>query len=193
MDEFDQIKSYINYVSPMTDEDLKPFYEERKVKHIKKGEVLISEGDTNPKLYFIHEGVFRYYILLADGREITKDFAIDTQNPICTAFTSFLHDQPSVLCIDALTDAKVSVWSKSYFLNLMKENVSWLAFTQRFLTGMIIRKERKEISFIKDDALQRFEHFKIEHGCLLDRIPNYYIASYLTIAPESLSRIKKQS
>ena len=57
---------------------------------------------------------------------------------------------------------------------------------------MYIRKEKKEISLIKDLATKRYQDFIFEYPSLSDRIPQHYIATYLNIAPESLSRIKKK-
>ncbi|MCK5774945.1 MAG: Crp/Fnr family transcriptional regulator [Bacteroidales bacterium] len=157
---------------------------------ITKGDILVHSGELAKKLFFIHEGVFRYYLISPDGKEITKDFAVDKQNPFCMAFSSFMTNQPSQISIDALTNSKVSVWDRSYFFPLISQNIHWLPFSQRITMGMFIRKEKKEISLIRD-APQRYLTFKNEFPCLLDRIPQHYIASYLNIAPESLSRIKK--
>ena len=187
----EQISNFINSIISIDEKELEEFNKNAQIENIKKGEVLVSEGKIADKLYFIHSGVFRYYLISQDGKDVTKDFAVDAQNPFCMAYSSFMTYQPSQIYIEALTDAEVSLWNKSYIHPLLTNNLNWLQFSQRVAMGMYIRKEKKEISLMKDLAPQRFEDFKNEFPDLIDRIPQHYIATYLNITPESLSRIKK--
>ena len=191
MTEIEQIQTFINSISQIDKDQLDSFCDKRKLTSITKGKILVHAGDLAQKLFFLHKGVFRYYIISPDGKDITKDFAIDERNPFCMAYSSFMTNQPSQIYIEALTNSKVSVWDRTYFFPLVTQNIHWLPFSQRITMGMFIRKEKKEISLIRDSALQRYLDFQKEFPCLLGRIPQHYIASYLNIAPESLSRIKR--
>lgn len=188
----EQIFNFIRRTSNIENELLEDFYNHSEFKKIKKGELIVSEGEKADRLYFLHEGVFRYYLISAEGKDITKDFAIDHENPFCMAYTSFMTNQPSEIFIEALTDAEVSIWHHSYILPLLTVHPKWLDFSRKVATGMYIRKEKKEISFMKDLATKRYQNFMLEFPTLSARIPQHYIATYLNITPETLSRIKKR-
>lgn len=188
-----QIQDYINSISPIEPTLQEEFCNNRIVKSVSKGTVVTRGGDVANKLYFLHSGVFRYYLISKDGKDITKDFAIDNQNPFCMAYSSFMTNHPSHIFIEALTDSEISVWSRAYVFPLLNSNPYWLRFSQRIAMGMYIRKEKKEISLIKDLARKRFDDFKRDFPDLLRRIPQHYVASYLNITPETLSRIKKKA
>ncbi len=191
MSDINQIKKYLNSIAKIEDKSLDSFCENRRVKSISKGKVLIRENEVADKLYFLHKGIFRYYLISTDGKDITKGFAIDTHNPVCMAYSSFMTNQPSRIFIDALTDTEISVWDRSYVYPLISADPHWFQLSQRLATGLFIQKEKKEISLLKDASKKRFEDFKNDFPDLLKRVPQHYIASYLNITPETLSRIKK--
>ena len=187
-----KIKSFISSIASIEKESLDEFCSMSTPKAVSKGEVLIQEDSIAKKLYFIHKGIFRYYIISPDGKDITKDFAVDEDNPFCTAYSSFMTNQPSQIFIESLTDSEISIWDRSYIFPLLTQNIHWLPFSQRIATGMYIRKEKKEISLMRDSAAQRYRFFQDAFPSLSKRIPQHYIATYLNITPESLSRIKKK-
>ncbi len=185
------IHDFIQKKQSIGREAIDAFLSHGKPRHFKKKEVFIGEGDICTKLLYIKKGLFRYYYVLEDGSELIKDFAIDQQNPFCTAYTSFITHQPSQIWIDALEDSDVLIWTEDYISSLFNQS-PWLEFSKKIVEGMFIRKEKREFAFLRMSPEERYKQFLQEYPRLDQRIPQYQIASFLGIVPESLSRIRKR-
>lgn len=180
-----------NVVPTMLKEDVTAFSSKAKKREFQKGELFIREGMVCKQLLFIHRGLFRYY-LLHEGNDLTKDFAVDTLNPFCTAYTSFIFQKPAEIWIKAEELSEVLVWDSSDVLPLFEEHFKWLLFAKRMGEWLYSRKEQKEIELLKYSAEERYQHFLTDFPGLLQRVPQYHIATYLGITPESLSRIRSK-
>jgi CRP-like cAMP-binding protein len=188
----EKFQFYIKKIVPeMPQELIKPFTLKSKELAFQKGELFVKEGEVCRNLLFIHKGIFRYY-LLHEGNDFVKDFAVDTQNPFCTAYTSFMLQKPSEIWIEAIEPCLVWSWDISNVLPLFQNNPTWLHFAKLMADQLFYRKEQKEIELIKCSAIERYQHFLVDFPGLSQRIPQYHIANYLGISPESLSRIRSK-
>lgn len=171
--------------------DIEAFATKAKPRLIKKRDFFVKEGDVCDSLIFIEKGLFRYFIL-HEGNDTTKDFALDSANPFCTAFTSFMSQSPSQIWIEALEDSTVLEWKGKDVLTLFETHPKWLLFSKRMAEHLYFRKEKREISFLKSSPEERYAEFLKDFPLLNQRVPQYMIASYLGIKPESLSRIRRR-
>jgi len=185
-----QIERYLNSIANITPSDIHQLVSQARQRTFKKNELFLSEGEVCKQLLFVHEGAFRYF-LTKDGDDFTKDFCLDSTNPFCTGFTSFITQTPSLINIDALEDARVSVWSSGYIRALF-ETMPWIKFAKAMAEALYIRKEKREISMLRDTAEERYQKFVKEFKDVTQRAAQYHIASYLGITPETLSRIRKK-
>ncbi len=156
-----------------------------------KDELFVKEGQVCDTLLFIQRGLFRYFFL-HEGEDITKDFAVDSLNPFCTAYTSFTLQKPSEIWIESLEPSQVWTWKRSDVLPSFQEDPFWLRFSKRMAEQLFYRKEQKEIEFLKCSAPERYINFLRDFPGVDQRVPQYKVASYLGITPESLSRIRSQ-
>jgi CRP-like cAMP-binding protein len=190
--QFSQFKNFIQKVAPfIREEECHQFFLLSKSETFLKGQHLIKEDEICQKLLFIHQGLFRYY-LLHNGEDITKDFAVDNINPFCTSYTSFMLQKPSEIWIEALEPAQISVWKRSDVIPLFQENFAWLRFSKAMADKLFFRKEQREIAMLKCSAEERYRLFLQDFPGVSQRVSQYHIASYLGIAPESLSRIRSK-
>lgn len=189
---FEKFKSYIQTVTPtMSEKDIKLFFLKAQDLELQKGEIFVREGAICTQLLFIYKGLLRYYFY-HDGNDITKDFAVDTQNPFCTAYTSFMLQRPSEIWIEALEPCTFSSWHSRDVLPLFQDHPLWLQFSKTMADQLFYRKEKKEIELLKCSAEERYRRFLLDYPGLSQRVPQYHIASYLGITPESLSRIRSR-
>lgn len=186
-----KLTNYIKKIVNIDDSDIKSFASNATLRTFKKKEVFVSEGQQCHELLFIHEGLFRYYYVLEDGQDLTKDFAIETDNAFCTAYASFITGQLSMIWIEALEDSTVWVWQKDYVSDLFQRS-PWIEFAKNMVDMIYLRKEKREYSFLLLTPEQRYHQFLKEFPQLNQRVPQYQIASYLGLTPESLSRIRKR-
>jgi CRP-like cAMP-binding protein len=189
-----EVGCFIKKVVDIPSESLEQFYTYATSRNLAKGEDFIREGEICNEIMFIHRGSFRYYLLTAE-KEHTKDFS--PEKTFCTAYTSLVTHTPSRLYIAALEAAEVSVWQGDYLLSLADKDLFWQTFVRRMADYLYIRKEKREISFLLDDAIKRYQHFLSEFPTLAqfhevsEKVPQHYIASYLGMTPETLSRVKR--
>lgn len=156
---------------------------------LKKGEHFVEEGKTCKKIAFIQEGLFRTYYL-KDGIEITTCFC--KENTLTTSFKSLITKQVSELSIQATEESTIWVIQYHdleilYSKNLFWQQVGRLVAQQEFINAECYTR------FLNDqNAKQRYLHILDNESDLLQRVPLLYLASYLQIAPETLSRIRKE-
>ena len=116
---------------------------------------------------------------------------VDSIHGFHTSYASLIHQQPSQFYIEAVEDSEVYIWKDEYINQQLKKDVNWALVAKQLADFFIIRKEDREVSLLKDSAEKRYRDFCEEYKDAVFRIPQSDIASYLGIAPESLSRIRK--
>lgn len=159
------------------------------VQSLKKGEDYIREGESPRKIGFVKEGLFRYYYTSEDGVEYTKGFF--DQNSVLSAYDAILENKPSYFTIEALEDSIIESVSYDPFVKLFDEDPCWNEFLVALLQKGYLAKVTRERELLLLDATQRYESFLKRYPDLEVRVKQNVIASYLGIAPESLSRIRK--
>ncbi len=158
-------------------------------KTYKKGSLFLSEGDVCKQVGFICSGLVRYYI--NDGGE-DKTYYFSREKEFVCNYESFVPQHPSRQNIQALEDCTMLVISyndlQSFYSNLKHGD----RFGRLVIEQVFIRTLQELNSFYTDPADLRYRKFLCEHPDLQQRIPQYYIASFVGVKPQSLSRIRKK-
>ncbi len=189
MDTENQIISILQHFGISNQEQQQYFLNVCKTKEIKKGAYLVREGQTCRYLYFLHRGAVSLF-LLKDGTEYVKDFSLD--NKFVTSFTSFNTQTPSKVNLRAEQDCVVSYWDFDTVQMLKTTDLEWATFGRKVAESLFIRKEKREISLLMDSAEVRYQNLLLENPLITQVFPQYLIASYLGIRPQSLSRIRSK-
>lgn len=181
----EKLRSYIEF-----NEDEKRFIESVfKVRNFVKGEHFLLAGDVCGHAAFVDSGVFRFYINTGE-RDATYYFA--TENDFICDYPSFLSRRPSFVNIQALEPTETLTISFDDLQKFYKK----VAFGERF--GRLIAEEifvdsiEQLASFYQDKPAVRYQNFVSRFPQLAERLAQYYIASYVGIEPQSLSRIKRR-
>ena len=186
----DQIlKTELSKLSPINEEDWKVFQSILEIKEFKKNETLLKEGQVCRGTYFIVEGAFRTF-RLKDGNEIhtafyfEKDFIRDIE--------SLTNGTPSEVSIVALEDSKTIYIRKDKMFELYEKIPSFQNLGRKILELMVV-SERKYASLFTDYRPEdRYKHILSHYPELVQRVPIQYLASFLGVARETLSRIRKR-
>ncbi|MCT4582503.1 MAG: Crp/Fnr family transcriptional regulator [Flavobacteriales bacterium] len=153
---------------------------------IKRNEYLNKKGIINSNLYFIKKGTFRIYTV--DGEtEYTIRFGY--QNNMITAIDSFITNQPSQFYIQALKESQVYSISKQRFKCLIEEKKEYQQAYEAILEQLILQQMEREMDLLIANPKERYERVLKRSPLLFQEIPLKYIASYLRMAPETLSRM----
>lgn len=163
------------------------FLELSEVQSLKKKEMFVEKGKVCKHLGIIESGVLRSYIEKND-REFIKDFYFP--GSIVVSYGSFLTRDPSIGYIQALEDTNLITLSRLAYDQLMKESNEWLKFGKYISDNLLIRKCRRETSFLMEDAYERYKLLLKTYPGVEQYVSQYHIAAYLGIKPESLSRLK---
>ncbi|WP_333863743.1 Crp/Fnr family transcriptional regulator [Sphingobacterium sp.] len=155
-----------------------------------KGEYFLKEGDVCRYVGFMISGVMRYYIN-DDGEEKTYGFAKESDF-VCNN-ESFLPQQPSRQIIQALEDCTLLVIGYNDLQKFYTSLKNGERFGRMVIEQVFVKTLQGLNSFYTDSPELRYEKFVKEYPDLLQRIPQYYIASYVGVKPQSLSRIRSRN
>jgi len=159
-------------------------------KAVSKNTILLQEGSICDRITYLKNGITRHFLLDAEGNDITKNFSVGPSF-VAYSISSFLSQTESQIQFEALSNLEIYELSYNDYLEL-KNNPDFVILWNDLLSNYIYKKEKKEISLLKDNASKRYLDFLQDFPGLMNKIPQYYIASYLSITPESLSRIRKK-
>ena len=157
------------------------------LKPIKKGAVVLDIGEMNDKLYFIESGILREFSMKGQDESITH--WLMTENAFQYVADSFLEEKPSTVAIDVLEKAKLWVISKEKIDKLYLE-CPQLNFIGRILLEQNTIKYEAFITALRQKKEARLEWFYKYHEGLINRVPLKYIATYLNMTPQALSRVR---
>lgn len=167
-------------------EKLKNYFE--RTITLKRNDYLVTKGAISTDIYFIETGSLHIFI-----EDVTEQHSIrfGYKNSIITALDSFISNGPTSFYIQALKKSTIKVISKARydeFLNASKENQELWSMIQQ---NLIYQQLEREIDLITYSPQKRFERVLKRSPQLFQEIPQKYIASYLRMTPETLSRILK--
>jgi CRP-like cAMP-binding protein len=165
---------------------LAPYWEDEI--EIKRNDFIATPGDQNTNMYFVVSGSLRVFIE-DDIEEHTIRFGYE--NSFITALDSFLKDIPTTFYIQAIKKCTLKVISKENYLkciNASNENQKlWTQLLQEF----VYQQVERENDLIIYSPQKRFDRLFKRSPHLFQEVPQKYIASYLRMTPETLSRILK--
>lgn len=171
------------------------FFEENVLKfftpvQFQKGDFMLSAGKVEHFLYYIERGIVRYfYYNTLKDKEITTDFTFSEQ--FCLSYASFVKQIPSVLQMQALTDIKAYKIGRSQLEKLMN-NIEVVKIKAVILEKLFVEKSERELRFLTQTPEENYLYLLQKEPVLLQNIPLKYIASYIGITPQALSRIRKR-
>lgn len=171
-------------------DELQRFLAEGRPRHLAAGAFFCRPGQTAHEMGFLHEGLGRYHLLPASGDDITKDFALPGR--FCVSFGSAVLGQPAQVAISAVTACRLTVWPFERVRALFDSHLEWARLGRRVAELLYVRKERREVDFLVKSAAERYETARVELGPVMNELPRAVLASYLGIAPESLSRLRRR-
>jgi CRP-like cAMP-binding protein len=157
---------------------------------VKKNEHLYRSGEIVRHVYFVEQGCLRQYYINNNGEERTIYFKLE--NGWCSELVSFLDNKPTELCVQALENSKLHIINQKNWVYAVTQIQS---FTMGFIraqqdTNYMLKKRLAEATV--ETPEEKYLRFIEEDPLLLQRLPLYHIAAYLSMTPETLSRIRKK-
>ncbi|MFP9098446.1 Crp/Fnr family transcriptional regulator [Flavobacterium sp. RHBU_24] len=189
MDLLEKIKNAIIRFYPLDEQAWEILEPNLVVKHCKKGDLLVKEGDIEDRIFFLGSGVSRNYFLRND-KEFTIDFHFE--GDFVTGFYSLITGAPSILTVELLTDAVIVVFPYGLITSLYDLSAKAANFGRLIAERQYVVRLLKEMDLMSLTAEERYAKLVDSRPGLVEKISVKHISSYLGIHPESLSRIRKK-
>lgn len=154
--------------------------------------ILLKEGETSQKVYYIEKGCVRVWFNNA-GKDVTFQFFFE--NHRISSTESFKKRIPSLVTIETIEPCILWVISKKDMDTIMNEGLQVPEIREKIIDTLVDRNIhyiKHSLSFVKDTPLQRYLNLLKENPQVVKRVQQHYIASYLGITTVHLSRIKSQ-
>lgn len=188
---YEILETYFNRKFPLSSDDVDLIRSTFRPRHMRKGDFLQKGGDIPRYGAFVCKGLLRSYVIDPKGKEHIVQFAPEEW---------WISDKggagtpgPSSLFIDAIEDSEVLLLDRNGHLSML-ERVP--AYKDSFQSGIQKRSAAKEIRIVQSlsaSAEERYQDFLKTYPSLSQRVPQYMLASYLGITPETLSRVRRRA
>ncbi|MCF0052123.1 Crp/Fnr family transcriptional regulator [Dyadobacter sp. LJ53] len=186
---FEVLFNHIEEKVALSDSDkevIKTFFVPRK---LRKRQYLLQEGDLCKNMAFVAKGLLRTYNIDDKGNEHMSVFG--WEGWWLSDFNSFLTGHPAVFNIDAIENSELLLISRSDYESLTLAVPIMDRYFRILYQNSIVTKERRLMNSITYTAEEQYLRLAQAQPQIIKRVPQNLIASYLGLAPETLSRIKK--
>jgi CRP-like cAMP-binding protein len=184
-----KIEPFIRTIVQPNVEEWEAFTRIVQFKKLKKKDLLLEEGQVCNFIAFLNSGVLREYSYL-NGKETTVDFV--GENQFATDYQSFILQIPSEQYLEALTDVDMLVLKKEGINTLFDNFKIWERFGRLIIEKVFCQAEGKRKKIISTTHEEQYHEFVAAYPQIIQQVPQYYIASYLGLTPEHLSRLRKK-
>jgi CRP-like cAMP-binding protein len=183
----EKLKAYITQKIPYVQDDLweltAPLLEEVT---LRKKDFLVKKDEVENYIWFMFSGSVRFYI--PGEEELTFGFAFE--NEFVSAYDSFLHQQPCEYCIQALSKVTAVRLSYANLQKMYNEHPQGNLIGRLIAEQLFVKKKNREMSLLTQPAPDRYYSLFDSHPQLIREIPLKFIASFIGITPQALSRIR---
>lgn len=186
---YERLKLYCKTKVALTEKELKLIDSYFELIEIKKKDFLLQDGKICNFIGFIANGSIRHFHI-KDGVEKTCD--ISFENSWVTDFQSFTHNTSCIMNLQAIEDTKVFIIKKENLYKLYNECSKYETFSRLMAEQVAQRATEIAMSLSSDKPEERFQNLIKNQADLFQRVPQKYIANFLGISPESLSRIRNR-
>ena len=179
----------LNEIQPISKELAFTLLDYFKIEDVKKGKILLHEKDICKNLWFLCDGLLRSYHNIGD-KEITS--RIMYTGHIVISPGSFFTQTPATESIETLADCTLAKLSFTDLQGIYQKFPAFNYHTRLITEQYFYKQEQRLYMLRKHDASAKYNFFLENYADYLKDIPQKYIASFLNIAPETLSRTRSK-
>ena len=174
----------------LTSSDWSIFLELCQINSFQKKDTLLSEGQYSRNLYYVIEGLLYAYQIDKDVDKYVTQFA--REDYWIADLYSFFSGEKAICTIEALEASEVVCLSQENFEKACKEIPVLERYFRILFQNAYVANQQRVLGRMTLDAKTRYEHLVQNNPVLIQRVPQFLLASFLGIQPQSLSRIRKK-
>ncbi len=183
----EELRSQVEKIVRISDAEWEAFQGILKPKKLKRHELFLEQEQVCRHMAYIVKGYVRFYFLVG-GEEVTKEFSFE--GSFCGSYASFISGNPSRFNVKAMEDLSLLIFTRPHLMEVVDRYPALAKFVLFSVENLFVRKENREASFLLDSPEEKYEKLLSEQKEMLQRVPLKYIASYLGLSAETLSRIR---
>ncbi|MCG7536543.1 Crp/Fnr family transcriptional regulator [Pseudoalteromonas sp. OOF1S-7] len=168
-------------------------------KHVKKGTTVHRAGDVFSEIWFVRSGLARSYLIDMNGKEHTWQLYFRGKskhglNHFMDDSVSFYEQTGSMLNFEILEDSVFYVAPLEELDKFISQQKKWAILARIWIHNTYYSATYKRVlSLMSETAARRYERLLDEYPLIFKQVKSYHIASYLGIAPQTLSKLKNES
>lgn len=184
-----QVREYFEQIVKLSDEDWKVFSSKLKKNNFSKKTILLKTGQIENHLSFIEKGTVRFYI---PKEENDVTFGLKFENQFISAYDSFITQSKSLYQLETLTPTILWRLTFSDLQDIYDKTAVGNIIGRKVAENLFMMKSKREQSLLNDTAEERYLKLFSEQPRFIKEIPLKYLASYIGVTPQALSRIRKR-
>ena len=184
------IIEYVQRIVKLTEEEAEQFASSFREMKIKKRQFIVQPDFTARHRNYVLEGAFRAYVVANEGQDHTINFAIDDW--WITDYNSYIYQKPATMFVVALEDSTILQLDFEKENALKKSNHKFETFFRIIAERGLAFQQRRIVSNLTQTAEERYKDFVDKYPQIIQRVPQYALASYLGMSTEFLSRIRNK-
>ena len=189
MNKEEVLLTFISKFDMLTPEEVQAIADNITVQHFRKGAILHKQGNVFTQCFFVLQGCVRQYIVTDDKEKTTAFF---TEEQAVVDFTSYSSKTPSAYSFSCVEDTLLIVGGDEDEQAMYEKFPKLQGITRMMMEQDHGRIQENFAAFIASSPEERYLNLMEARPELLQRVPQHQIASYLSMTPESLSRIRKR-
>ncbi|MDQ7918153.1 Crp/Fnr family transcriptional regulator [Mesonia sp. MT50] len=185
-----QILEHVEKVIPLSDKEKEEFLSILQKVSLKKKSYLIQPGEQVNSEYYVVKGSLMAFYLDENDQQHMIQFSIEDW--WISDFEAFFKEEPAQLYVQANEDCELLAIDKTALETLYQRIPAFERFFRIKTTGVFVSLRQRILSSLRKNGKERYMEFCAQYPLMEKRFPNYQIANYLGLKPESLSRIRKE-
>ncbi|MDW3652527.1 MAG: Crp/Fnr family transcriptional regulator [Bacteroidia bacterium] len=173
----------------LNEEEILAIEESFPIKTYPKGSFLLKEGQIAQDAFYVVKGCIRKYEV-QHAEEKTLDFIVEEQSVV--DFQSLTQRTPSNLFFECVEETTVAILNQDKENKLYKRFPHFETICRTNMESAMGARQAEFTRFITSTPEERYLFLLAERPGLLNRVPQYQLASYLGVKPETLSRIRRR-
>ncbi|WNJ20029.1 Crp/Fnr family transcriptional regulator [Pontibacter sp. G13] len=189
MSTFDAISRFFETEYPLNQAGLAELFGAFSIQRLPKGTLLLTGDEPDQYLRFLNRGIVREFYSTGD-RESNLTFYLEPQ--FISDFSAFMHQRDTHKFQESLTEVEQLSIGRTQFFELLERYQCGKAFIHQTFAELLAKQEDRAYERMTKKPEELYQILLEKRPNWLREIPQYHIASYLNITPETLSRLRKR-